>query len=504
MFRPDGETMELHDYTQDELNRLLESLQEERNLATITLDTVDALVIVLDNKGYIVRFNKACEKLTGYSFEKVKGRHLAFLLLPKEKEGVLSLVDDLTRAIQHNHENFWVTKEGEQRLISWKNSVLCDATGTVKYVIGTGIDVTEKKRVEEQLKQTQQELRDMLRQQQGVIFKVKKDAQAGFIHTLCEGDLLSELGLSPEEIMGKDLHGFLPKEIAEYARPFNEKAWSGEKTFYEAAFNKRNLMITLNPVFWDDKVVELVGYVTDITKLKVAEELLRKSEKMALVGQLAAGIAHEIRNPLTTIKGFIQLIGNGSIAEQNQKGYIDLTLSELDRINQIVNEFLSVSNPQDLRLQRKEISSIIETVTSLLDPQAILNKVQIWSHIAPDLPPVWCAENQMKQVFINIIKNAIEAMPDGGNIFIDVKQTDANYLSIRCTDEGCGIPKERIPYLGEPFYTLKEKGTGLGLMMCYRIIEAHQGRIHVTSQLNSGTAIDILLPLEPIAVSRIS
>jgi PAS domain S-box-containing protein len=489
--------MDQHEYTRDGLNELVESLKEERNLATIALDTVEALVIVLDIHGYVVRFNKACEHLTGYIFDEVKGRHLTFFLVSEEQDSVLSIFDNLTIGIPLNHENYWVTKNGDQRLISWKNSVLCNSSGSVKYVVGTGIDITEKRRAEEQLQQTQQELKDMLRQLQGVIFKVKKDEKDGFIHTLCDGDLLSQLGLSPEAIMGKDLHGFLPKETADYARAFNEQAWAGEKTFYEVALNGRNLMVTLTPVFQNNKVIEMVGYVTDITKLKVTEDLLRKSEKLAIVGQLAAGIAHEIRNPLTTIKGFIQLLSNGLVALQDQKQYVGLMLSELNRINEIVNEFLSVSNPQDITLQCKEIRPIIEMVTSLLDPQAILNKVQIWTHIESDIPPIWCAENQLKQMFINIIKNAIESMPSGGNVFIDVKQVELNNVLIRFRDEGCGIPEERIPYLGEPFYTLKEKGTGLGLMMCYRIVEAHQGKIKVTSQLNCGTTMDVLLPLKP-------
>jgi PAS domain S-box-containing protein len=488
--------MDQHEYTKDGLNELVESLQEERNLATLALDTVEALVIVLDIHGYFVRFNKACEYLTGYIFDEVKGRHLSSFLVSEEQDPVLSLFDNLTQGITLNYENYWVTKNGEQRLISWKNSFLCNSSGSVKYVVGTGIDITEKRRAEEQLKQTQQELKDMLRQLQGVIFKVKKDEEEGFIHTLCDGDLLFELGLSPEAIMGKDLHGFLPKETADYARAFNEQAWTGEKTFYEVALNGRNLMVTLTPVFQNNKVIEMVGYVTDITKLKVTEELLRKSEKLAIVGQLAAGIAHEIRNPLTTIKGFVQLLGNGLVALQDQERYVGLMLSELDRINEIVNEFLSVSNPQDITLQRKEIRPIIEMVTSLLDPQALLNKVQIWTHIESEIPPIWCAENQLKQMFINIIKNAIESMPSGGNLFIDVKQVESSHVLIRFRDEGCGIPEERIPYLGEPFYTLKEKGTGLGLMMCYRIVDAHQGKIKVSSQLNCGTTIDVLFPLK--------
>jgi signal transduction histidine kinase len=111
------------------------------------------------------------------------------------------------------------------------------------------------------------------------------------------------------------------------------------------------------------------------------------------------------------------------------------------------------------------------------------------------LPTIQCDGNQLKQVFINILKNAIEAMPHGGNIFIETMQAENHSLLINITDEGCGIPQDRISRLGEPFYSLKEKGTGLGLMMCYKIIEEHNGKLHITSELNKGTTVNIRLPI---------
>jgi PAS domain S-box-containing protein len=229
----------------------------------------------------------------------------------------------------------------------------------------------------------------------------------------------------------------------------------------------------------------------DITKRnEQTEQLLQKSEKLALLGQMAAGIAHEIRNPLTSIKGFIQLFKS----ETQQDEYYDIVLSELDRINNIVGEFLVLAKPTAAVFTEKDVKELIKDVVTLINTQSILSNVQIFVEFECDLPNISCEENQLKQVFLNLLKNAIEAMPSGGNIDVLVKAKEEGKISIQIIDQGIGIPKDRIPTLGEPFYTTKEKGTGLGLMTCYKIIESHNGQLTIDSEVNEGTTIEIVLP----------
>jgi PAS domain S-box-containing protein len=229
----------------------------------------------------------------------------------------------------------------------------------------------------------------------------------------------------------------------------------------------------------------------DITKRKEqTEQLLQKSEKLALLGQMAAGIAHEIRNPLTSIKGFIQLFKS----ETHQAEYYDIVLSELDRINNIVGEFLVLAKPTAAVFTEKDVRELIKDVVTLINTQSILNNVQIFVEFESDLPKISCEENQLKQVFLNLLKNAIEAMPSGGNIDVNVKGKEEGKVSIQIIDQGIGIPKDRIQTLGEPFYTTKEKGTGLGLMTCYKIIESHNGQLTIDSAVDEGTTIEITLP----------
>lgn len=231
----------------------------------------------------------------------------------------------------------------------------------------------------------------------------------------------------------------------------------------------------------------------DVTERKELEERLRKSDTLSVVGELAAGIAHEIRNPMTALKGFIQLL-EASVKEDFSM-YFNVITSELSRIESIITEFLVLAKPQAVHYEEKNVLKIMKDTMELLGAQSILNNVQMHLKTAPDLPSLYCEPNQLKQVFINIVKNAIEIMPDGGNVFIEIARKDKNRLLISITDEGSGIPEDKIKRLGEPFYTTKERGTGLGLMVSFKIIEEHRGEVEVKSDAGKGTTFFITLPI---------
>lgn len=233
--------------------------------------------------------------------------------------------------------------------------------------------------------------------------------------------------------------------------------------------------------------------IIDVTEKAEMQEQLRKSDRLNIVGELAAGIAHEIRNPMTALKGFIQLLEPCIKAEHAL--YYDVITSELARIDSIINEFLILAKPQEIRFLEKDVCQIMRETVDLLSAQAVLFNVQFDTHYEDNLPLLYCEPNQLKKVFINLIKNAIEVMSDGGTITVSIKAVDEQYIQVSIQDEGMGIPKEKIKKLGEPFYTTKEKGTGLGLMVSYRIIEEHKGRIQVESEEGAGTSFHLILPI---------
>jgi signal transduction histidine kinase len=242
-----------------------------------------------------------------------------------------------------------------------------------------------------------------------------------------------------------------------------------------------------------------LGSQYDKTKFerRKTEELLKRTEKLSIVGQLASGIAHEIRNPLTSLKGFIQLFQSQSQPQQTAKNieYYGIMLSEINRINGIVDELLLFAKPKDTNFEKTDIRILLESTITLMTAQAVLHNIEILSDFNSDILYINCDSNKLKQVFINILKNAIEAMPNGGQITVQLNKLNEDEVTIRFVDEGCGIPKEELKKVGEIFYSTKEKGTGLGLMVSHKIIQDHQGSIYINSEIDKGTVVKVLLPI---------
>ncbi|MDP4099243.1 PAS domain S-box protein [Paenibacillus sp. P96] len=303
-------------------------------------------------------------------------------------------------------------------------------------------------------------------------------------------------GWHPQEVIGKRLN-LVPEELKETYEDQRQRLLKGESISSTESVHLRKdgsrveVSISIAPIHDEEKgIVGLISVTRDMTSRNRMEELLRRSEKLTTVGQLAAGVAHEIRNPLTTLRGFLQI--------QQQTGtlnvkHVDLMLSELDRINLIVGEFLILAKPQAVQFQRTDIRCILEDVISLLDSQAHLCGVEFHIQVTNQPTAVFCAENQLKQVFINLLKNAIEAMPNGGRISIELCLYEEN-VKIVIKDEGTGMSPEVMAKLGEPFFTKKDAGTGLGLMVSQRIIQSHKGLLDMESIEGEGTTVTILLP----------
>ncbi|MGG3470308.1 ATP-binding protein [Neobacillus pocheonensis] len=238
------------------------------------------------------------------------------------------------------------------------------------------------------------------------------------------------------------------------------------------------------------KTYQHISIQYDVTEKKKAEEMLLKTEKLSMVGELAAGIAHEIRNPLTTIKGFVQLLAES----EKGKNYSNTILEEIERINFIVNEFMVFAKPHTTYFSRCNIIEIIKSVLKFLEPEALLKNVIIETNFSSS--DLWISgeKNQLRQVFLNILKNAIEAtMPYGGTVKIYVERLN-NEIVISIEDNGSGMTEEQVKKIGEPFYTTKETGNGLGLMVSYKIIHNHKGIIQVESIPDIGTKFVLSFP----------
>ncbi|WP_096200558.1 PAS domain S-box protein [Bacillus sp. FJAT-45350] len=309
---------------------------------------------------------------------------------------------------------------------------------------------------------------------------------------------LQQFGAKDEsEIIGKCVKDFL---LPESYKVFKSKLVEMENDKSKKVFSNykvktldgeiRKYESTSASIYYKDKLA--VQFINrDVTEKKKYEEFLQKSDKLSVVGELAAGVAHEIRNPLTTIKGFIQLF---KIYQEFNEEHFTLIETELNRVERIIYEFLTLAKPhQGMNLAENDLSIILEEVLTLEKTSAILKGIEIDLNVVGPTPLI-CDSNALKQVFINILQNSIDAVESNGKIVIDVIQNiKDSSISIQFKDNGCGIPKDRIHKLGEPFYTLKEKGTGIGLMVSFKIIENHQGSIHISSEEGEGTTVEVVL-----------
>lgn len=227
--------------------------------------------------------------------------------------------------------------------------------------------------------------------------------------------------------------------------------------------------------------------VKDITEIKTIEEKMIHSEKMTIAGQLAAGVAHEIRNPLTAIKGFLQLLQAGM---NRRDEYYKIMIDEVEKMETLTAEMLFISKPITNHQQEASVNEMIQDVSVLLKSQANTKSINIVSQLEVD-SYLYCDKSQIKQVLINLIKNAIEAMDEPGTIIVKLKFQN-NQTVIDVVDEGVGFPEELIHKLSEPFFTTKQSGTGLGLMITGEILNRHDAKLVIMNNKDKGSTFRLV------------
>jgi len=255
-------------------------------------------------------------------------------------------------------------------------------------------------------------------------------------------------------------------------------------------------------------VTSAVAVVRDITRLRQLEAEMRRGETLAAAGHIAMGLAHEIRNPLGAIRGAVQLLKRELGDEARWGEYIEVLLKEVDRVNRIIEMLLDIGRPVTLRPVPLNVHQLLERVALMSEEIAAARKVQIVRRYDPSLPPLLFDEDRIVQVFHNLMRNAIEAMPLGGRLTlttrlsldplfakVDLGQGVRSMAVIQVADEGEGISESTRAKLFTPFFTTKDKGLGLGLALCHRIMEEHKGSIHVASEPSKGTVVSCFLPI---------
>lgn len=236
----------------------------------------------------------------------------------------------------------------------------------------------------------------------------------------------------------------------------------------------------------DNMIID--GIIRDITARILLEQDVARLDRLNIAGEMAASLAHEIRNPLTTVRGYLQYFGRKADFDKYQE-QISMLLNELDRTNQIISEYLSLNKNKAVHMDKANLNEIIQSIAPLIQTDAVCSGVNLVLelHTVPDFI---LDEKEIKQLLLNLTRNAIDAMAGGGKLTISTATNDKKVI-LSVTDTGSGIPTNIMNSLGKPFITNKENGTGLGLAICFRIASRHQAKINVTTN-NSGTIIQVV------------
>jgi signal transduction histidine kinase len=235
-------------------------------------------------------------------------------------------------------------------------------------------------------------------------------------------------------------------------------------------------------------------------ELRNSQVMLARTDRLAAVGTLAAGIAHEIRNPLVAVQTFIQLLPEQIDDPEFRTTFLDLANSELARVSTLITDLMTFARPSPATLDEAQVNDLVEQIVRLLTGQAKKQDVTLIAQLAPEMPPLVVDQGQIKQVFMNLVMNAIQATPAGGVVTISTslaRETDGQtWCVIEVHDTGSGISPEQKEQIFDPFFTTKETGIGLGLVITHQIIEEHGGSIQVESEVGKGTQFLIRLPIK--------
>ncbi|WP_157061840.1 ATP-binding protein [Alicyclobacillus ferrooxydans] len=428
------------------------------------------------------------------SFDDLTLEKFLYTYVHEDDRAALRLwAENLRKGPSPNGLNYRVClPDGSERVMHVRGLALPYQSGSALRYVGTTQDVTEIRNMERRMNEGIQRAKSIVeRNAMGIC---EFDLDGVFLDVNPAFELLS--GYRKEELIGtpglviRDEGQALVVHKALEAARLGHILPSMEVVLVDKHGAKIPVTTTNVPIVVDGRPVGFYVMVRDLREEIAAEELVRQSEKLAVAGQLAASVAHEIRNPLTAIKGFMQLMPKVDVTTLiRYKEIIDAELANIERIS---SELLMLAKPQADAWGVYDLNRILESTVVLMEPQALMQSVVLTLESEPIEGLVYCIEGQLKQVCTNMVKNALEATPDGGSISLRLERKATEY-AIYIRDTGKGIPKDVIPRLGEPFYTTKDKGTGLGLMVCHRIVDRHHGRIQYDSS-PEGTLVSIFLP----------
>ncbi|NLO97459.1 MAG: PAS domain S-box protein, partial [Peptococcaceae bacterium] len=453
-------------------------------LAAIVQSSVDGIMSTTSD-GYIKFWNKAAEKIYGYQASEIIGQHIS-ILTPEE---LLSNDQEILNAINEGKsisklETTRRTKSGKTVHVSLSISPLY---GEDSKIYGASIithDITNKINIENMLRE---EIKQ--RERTEADFKAVFDKSKLGIATKgrdgkiirCNKAFENIIGYSAEELAHMDWATITHPDDLEKENLLTEELLAGTRDYYE--LEKRYIHKNGNYIWTRTTIVLSKGYnevtiafVEDITEQNSYREQMIKLDRLNLIGEMAAGISHEVRNPMAAVRGFLQILQTKKDLSHYDH-YFTTKIEELDRANHIISEFLSIGRNTLTNMKEEDLNSIIESLKPLIEADGYANDHYLQVELSP-IPKLLLNNKEIRQMILNLVRNGFEAMPAGGTLTIKTYCRDQKVV-LAIKDQGCGIKPEVLEKLGTPFFTTKQNGTGLGLGICYGIATRHNADINI-------------------------
>ncbi len=480
--------------------------KETENSLSRLIDSTNLLVLYSDMNGNIVIGNKKIEEVTGKIKKDIIGKHWLAVLFHEDntamKQQMFKAVmdDSITYKRSNNFEGVIVDVNNNERLISWSISPILSESKELEGIFLVGNDITELKERDASLKKIDETLKNILSSiKEYALYVINLDGNITYFGMGAE----VMLGWQKNEIIFKHITILHTDEDAKSNLPFilERVREAGE---YEAEIelvkkDGQRFPVMLTAGKFLDTEGKIIGYIfmaKDITERKKLEYQIFQAEKLAAIGQLAAGMAHEINNPLFVISGRLEMILEQKGLFHNLRKDLVIINAQADRIRKLVDRLLKFARQTPPKLETININDAIEGVLPFLSyHKSLTSKIAIVKDLATDLRSVKGDLNQLQEVFMNLFINAYQAIPEGGKLHIKTGNFMDRFVEIRISDTGCGISPYNLKNIFMPFFSTKKDGTGLGLSICYNIIKSHNGSIDIESQVDKGTTFIIKLPL---------
>lgn len=480
-----------------ESKRAEEALRSnERRLREITDNMLDGIA-VFDQDMEISYASSSCKNLLGYSPEEMLEKTNLKLIHPEDRRQFLYVVNQAIRKQTPVRLEFRCCHAEDYYVwLEVVGNVLIEDNNHYKGLVLAFRDIEARKQAEQRIFENERQLREQYNYLNNLINTMNEFCftyDKNFDLTFVNKKTTDGLGYTQEEMLGRSIFDFVHPDDREMVRTVaRQRLNSLDVGRYEHRIvckDGQEILVRIkgSPIINNGKTTGALVLCDDITEYRKLQLEMTRLDQMNTLGEIAAGLAHEIRNPMTTVNGFLQLLLKDEDF-RNKKEYLEIMIEELNRANGILGEFLNLARNKIVDLKPCQINQVIRSLAPLLQADALLSDRTIILKLG-DVPELLLDVKEIRQLIINLVRNALEATPSGGMVEI-ITQQDNDMVLLSIKDQGTGIPKDIIDKLGTPFFSTKDTGTGLGLAICFGIIERHKARLDINSN-SSGTTFTV-------------